>query len=324
MTVSSFQQFKRHHYLLLAAVLIVILLLLSARYSGLKNQYGIETADSNDVTHPIDIKILITETLEVCKKTKDDHHAYCDEAVNSLERKLTYQDINAQRSMARSALGLLHLNFIQIVLGAVTFVFVGLAFWAAHRTADAAIRTAEAAESAERAYLIVALNAEIIEENRSLFEFFIKIKNYGRTPAHNIQGFLTVPANSPTGVNKIYSPLPKAIAAGGEFILDNTRVIGRIVDYWEHAEAERKIAGHYHITYEDVFGGERRDAVSESFSLQFDFEGWSEKRRIWQGSPIDHGESIGAINHAIAEEEWVAHNIKRIQINRWNPPKQNA
>ena len=204
MTVSSFQRFKWYHYLSLAAVLIVILLLLSAKYSSLKNQYGIETADSNDVTHPIDIKILIKETLEVCKKTKDDHHAYCDEAVNSLERKLTYQDINAQRSMARSALGLLHLNFMQIVLGAVTFIFVGLAFWAAHRTADAAVRTAEAAESAERAraYLeskiihIKKTGTEDLEPNK--FELNISAVNYGKTPATDfsceVEVFETRPA----------------------------------------------------------------------------------------------------------------------------------
>jgi len=101
-----------------------------------------------------------------------------------------FDDLSAQESMAHSTSSLVSLTTGGLI---VSFLGLGLLGWTlreTRRTADAADRTANAAENADKSYLIWDMSASFVQgetggvdRNRVIVR--AKVQNYGRTPATN-------------------------------------------------------------------------------------------------------------------------------------------
>lgn len=163
--------------------------------ASLYNEYGANTENRAYVTNPENITAAFVHTLELCQKDQTQEGINCNQAIKGLQRLIAAYDLQAQRSMAKSALGLLHLNFWQLFFGFVTLIAIGWTLYETRQTALAATKTANSAENAERAHVYAKPTFD--KEGRSLrnqqidsplddVQIHIHIKNYGHTPARNI------------------------------------------------------------------------------------------------------------------------------------------
>ncbi len=155
-------------------------------YNQLQKDYGTEAGERSKVTNPVDISVLLQKAINNCDSKKNKSPKECEAAIDSLSRSLTIVDIEAQRSMAKSALGILHLNFWQIILSVLLFGAVGWTLFETRKTANAAVRTANAAENAERPFLYTLIEP-VKRDTHSIMK--VSIQNLGNSPAGDIKVF---------------------------------------------------------------------------------------------------------------------------------------
>jgi len=189
--------------LVIVSFILAIPVTLALRhYYSLYHEYGAKKEDRVNTTTPVEINVLIAKAVNECNERKDQPH-YCQAAIDSLVRKISYEDLAAQRSMARSALGLYHLSYWQLMFGVFT---VGLLGWTLYETRKTATATSTAAHNAigftvneQRAYIsVVSARLEPLTEltettfgfaNRVIF--ILKITNSGKTPA-DVHEFVSI------------------------------------------------------------------------------------------------------------------------------------
>ncbi|MDB4222278.1 hypothetical protein N9850_00780 [Granulosicoccus sp.] len=134
----------------------------------------------------------------------EEHQRVCDRLNNALSGRIASDDLVAQQSMAMSTKGMLKTSADQLAISIVATCFLFLTVLAsflvlfeaklttkaANDATEASVRTAVAAESAERAYIIVDVGngefcGEVIEDRpwlfRSKVKFPVNVRNYGRT-----------------------------------------------------------------------------------------------------------------------------------------------
>ena len=114
------------------------------------------------------------------KKARDEYVTLDKEPMSFVKDK---RDLNAQEGMWRAANYLVALTFGELVFGVAALIFLGWTLMETRKTADAAVKTAEAAEAAERAYVSVDFELRHVgPENieRSVIEVVAHVTNYGK------------------------------------------------------------------------------------------------------------------------------------------------
>jgi len=189
-------------------IVIVVLYLVSLPFEyflDLLNEYGASAENRHDVTKPSNVTPVLVDAIKLCSSDKANQTDICHKTIKDLERALDSRDLQSQQSMARSALGLLHLNFWQLFFGVCT---LGLLIWTLFATRIAASASLKAATAAEntlsetreanglelRPYFkllsgkIISedIDEDKIVEDQYSVKFELFVKNTGKTQAYSI------------------------------------------------------------------------------------------------------------------------------------------
>lgn len=289
---------------------LVVVLINGVWLRDLYQEYGAGTDNRSAVTHPTDVTIFLRQALEVCDKNIDIHPEQCKSAIQGISNRIALEDIDAQRSMARSALGILHLNFWQIVLNAILSLVVGWTLIETRRTASASVRAADAAENSVRAHLYPTVRAEFsykdddsapdpnydymdFEKRRINISFYVK--NYGKTPARNIQFGITMVCDEINETPFDSKQWIDMLEEGGkpEFITSDFFATRLFVTESNNKKPVARVT----IEYDDVFGSIR---VKSQTLFYADF----------------YGEGLSMFAHVSddADESTIANSIDSIHI----------
>lgn len=231
-------------------------------YTGLYSQYGANTEDRSYITNPKDIGAAFIKTLELCQQDQTKEGIDCNQSVKGLERLISAYDLQSQRSMARSALGLLHLNFWQLFFGLLTLFAIGWTLLETRRTADAAIDTAKAAKKAERAYISFSSFQNPVKTSSEMV-ISLTYENFGKTPATNLTisaGYEVIEGGFKQGSKpKITINTHHETNTNGEFLpAERTMTTDVLVSgddiYNRMARAECQIVFAIKIRYRTMFG----------------------------------------------------------------------
>ena len=187
------------------------------------------------------------------------------------------RDLNAQEGMWRAANYLVALTFGELVFGVAALIFLGWTLMETRKTADAAVKTAEAAEAAERAYVSVDFELRHVgPENieRSVIEVVAHVTNYGKAPASDINwtiGYTKAPQGAKTEtVNRIFQDPRPPYGAGGR---GHIPMLGTGRD-------QRVLCTPLHLTQADIIH-------SQTFPHY---------RAIWSGDDVLGGEFSGEVD----------------------------
>lgn len=149
-------------------------------------------------------RAFMVEWVNYCGETtsKTDQQAKrCNEIEEIIRSFANISDLRAQQTMAYATRGILVSSWFQVAVSALAFSLVGATFVAtwkmlqqaantsnyASRTLEAAQDAANAAKTAERAYVDIELVCEFTEkEGNKEFRVTPTIANFGKTPARNI------------------------------------------------------------------------------------------------------------------------------------------
>ncbi len=203
-------------YWIVSFLLVGVVFFVSYSWLGkLASEYGTRYEDRQHVTNPEHISIAFVEALEFCEQTETNQRERCEQAIKGLERTISAHDLGAQRSMARSALGLLHLNFWQLLFGILTLFAIGWTLLETRRTADAAKDTVQVSKYAERAYMF-ATGVSVVHEGGHYY-WIVAWDNQGNSPAEKcscVGGWLRTSDDPP--VLRQISAHENALSIGGK------------------------------------------------------------------------------------------------------------
>lgn len=133
--------------------------------------------------------------------TKQQESSSNDQAIKDLQEYIrSARDLNAQEGMWRAANFLSVLTAVQVIFGAFALLFIYDTLLATRRTLSeaqaataAAIRASEAAESAERAYVLAHITFKecadppLSRHSSPRMDMALQLTNIGRTPAINVE-----------------------------------------------------------------------------------------------------------------------------------------
>jgi len=174
----------------------------------------------------------------------------------------------ANDRIADYARGLEWLTAILAGVSLATLMFVVRADGTARRSADAALKTANALNLIERAYVLakVQLNSPLVSNSTGLLkEMTVAFPNRGRTPAMitKIRAYSLVQDEPPTELMEEYpgsdQPLPQGLAIAADLMF-NVPVPIRIFDQDKEdiESASKNLYCLGRIEYDDVLGSHRR------------------------------------------------------------------
>lgn len=185
---------------------------------------------------------------------KNQEQAKIEQNIAVIKERIRRTELAAQRGMWRATNALVHLTVWQILFGAVTLFFVAWTLKETRATTKAAVRAAEAAENSSRAYIFVEYNAEFVDESEKHFRIIIKIRNYGLSPASNVECLIKRIDTPNVGLSVIVKDVDDtfpAIGAGKCITVSETEAIYAVSDYDKNVESKRLIFSHF-ITYRDA------------------------------------------------------------------------
>jgi hypothetical protein len=96
------------------------------------------------------------------------------------------RDLEAQEGMWVAAYALVAISFVQMIVGSIALWFIRETLKTSMDTANAAVRTAEAAESAERAFVFVRVLFDEHPARQGVQILKVEVSNFGRTPARRL------------------------------------------------------------------------------------------------------------------------------------------
>ncbi len=309
---------------------VAILLGVIEYHFHLYHEYGIDRENRSQVTNPENIRSAFVKTLELCQQHEANKSINCQSAIYALERTIDTWDLQSQRSMAKSALGILQLNFLQLLLGALTFAGIIWTIHEARRGADAANRTAEVAENSERAHVLPVVDFVYVGEDdasmtpEDALEYMqragqpparikpsVHIKNFGSTPAQDVEITVVYEPREYFGTLRKVNAfsknavLPPAIQIyplismphDSEDIVERPRVSPDGDDYIVWIK----------ISYKSLFDAPEQPTRNEfiRYSVSMDIKAGP------SNSPIAPTGNLSIISENISEQEWEKQDYKR-------------
>jgi len=216
-------------FLILIAASVIALLLSAKSYIASPPEEG-KTANEYvyiDTETKHGSVAICPEGSDDCSSTQTSSDKNKTPEQNFNEYSKNKRDINAQEGMWRAANLLVVLTLVQVFVGAFTVYFLIKTFRTQKRELNAANRTAEAAESAERAQMLASFVTELNDQGNGHGELIIRFenRNAGNTFAiiksfridwlkHETEGFETHIFHSPEDVS-VSTP---TIAAGNDML----------------------------------------------------------------------------------------------------------
>ena len=221
------------------------------------------------------------------KKNKTDQSRCYDAVKRVLDSRIPISDLLAQNTVAEATKGLLWIGAIQAITA---MIAVGFLMWTvyqtgrilgeAKQTTEAARKAADAAENAERAHVFPFVKVEmgskkateeipgydIMEPDPATIHVNFFIKNYGRTPARNIECRIMMTSDEEDG-SPIWSEEWIDILGGPSDdagIFDDFFASRRFLTEVDRKKPFAKAV----VEYDDVFGNGRVSSTSH-FYVEF-------------------------------------------------------
>jgi len=191
--------FEKNFLASIAVGILVVIAIGWVTYLPLINHYEEESYNPNTYVGHDEYRKEITKAFQLCKSSElpaEEKYKHCEYAENGIAREAAISDLGAQQTMAMATRGILVGTWFQIIVGSVALVFLAITVWqsrvaavAASGALAAADRTAQAAESADRAHVVIVVEGKFCGpkgSKKTIFKAIPSVVNYGRTPAKDI------------------------------------------------------------------------------------------------------------------------------------------